>query len=87
MSTTKKNGRDTFRNHKFVRKLKFSEFKTYPFAQHKRLLGPLAFESHPKEKGDGEGDKGHGKVHVGDGDVLPNHWPEKKLHRGYNEKR
>ena len=51
-------------------------FKIYPFAQHKSLLGPFAFEGQPEEKGDSEGDEGDGDVHVGDGDVLPDHWPD-----------
>ena len=74
MRTRRKNGLDTLesRNQKC-----FKEFKIYPFAQNKRLLGPLAFESHPKEKGDSERDEGGGNVHVRDRDLLPDHWPEK----------
>ena len=73
MSTRKKKGRDTFAIEIFVE----IKFKAYPFAEDKCLLGPLAFESHPEEKGDGERDEGGGNVHVRDRDLLPDHWPEK----------
>ena len=73
ISTTKKKGRDTLKT--FFNRSDICRFKLkiYLLAQHESLLGPLALESDPKEERDSEGDEGGGNVHVGDGDVLPNH--------------
>ena len=73
ISTTKKKGRDTLKTFLIDQIFVVLNLRFYLLAQHESLLGPLALESDPKEERDSEGDEGGGNVHVGDGDVLPNH--------------